>query len=172
MKHYISFLLLMLSLTLFAQNKTATKIYIVRHAEKITDNPKDRDPLLTTKGTQRAEALSQFFRKKELDAFYATDYKRTKATAQPTTTDKGLDIQMYDTKNLKIAIRSIVESNIGKTILIVGHSNTILETIEAAGGQKPFATIADTDYNNIFLVTLKANGIIKVKAMKYGPKNN
>jgi c-di-AMP phosphodiesterase-like protein len=43
----------------------------------------------------------------------------------------------------------------GKTVLIVGHSNTILESIEAAGALKPFASVGDNDYDNLFLVTLK-----------------
>jgi broad specificity phosphatase PhoE len=172
MKHFISFLFLLLSFSLIAQNKAATKIYIVRHAEKMTDNPKEKDPLLTTKGTARAESLSLFLRKKKLTAIYSTEYKQTIATARPTATDHGLSIQIYDSKNLKAAIPSIVESNIGKTILIVGHSNTILETIEAVGGKKPFATFTDEDYNNLFLIILKRNGTIKVKTMTYGAKNS
>jgi hypothetical protein len=62
------------------------------------------------------------------------------------------------------------KNNIGKPILIVGHSNTALEIIEAAGGTKPFATIADEEYDNLFLVTIKKNGTAKVRAMKYGTK--
>jgi broad specificity phosphatase PhoE len=172
MKYTISFLFLLLSFSLIAQNKTATKIYIVRHAEKMTDNPKERDPLLTAKGTARAESLSLFLRKKKLTAIYSTEYKRTMTTAQPTATDHGLSIQIYDSKNIKAAIQPILANNSGKNILIVGHSNTILETIEAAGGKKPIATIADEDYNNLFLVIIKRNGTIKVKAMKYGAPNS
>jgi broad specificity phosphatase PhoE len=172
MKHSISFLFLLLSFSLIAQNKTATKIYIVRHAEKIIDDPKERDPALTDKGIKRAESLSLFLRKKKITAIYSTEYKRTMATAQPTATDHGLNIKSYDSKNLKAAIQPILANNSGETILIVGHSNTILETIEAVGGTKPFASIADEDYTNLFLVTRKGNGTIKVKAMKYGAKNS
>jgi hypothetical protein len=46
MKQYLSFLLLLITIP-FAQNRAATKLYIVRHAEKMTDNPKEKDPLLT-----------------------------------------------------------------------------------------------------------------------------
>jgi broad specificity phosphatase PhoE len=171
MKNYISLLLLLLSLSLFAQNKAATRVYIVRHAEKMTNDPKEKDPLLTEKGTERAEALSQTLKKKKIDAVYSTGYKRTKATAEPTANYRGIGIQQYDSRSLKEAIPTIIEKNNGKTILIVGHSNTILETVEAAGGVKPFATVADEDYNNLFLVTIKSNGTVKVKAMKYGAEN-
>jgi hypothetical protein len=36
---------------------------------------------------------------------------------------------------------------------------------------KPFATIADEEYDNLFLVTIKKNGTAKVRAMKYGTKS-
>jgi c-di-AMP phosphodiesterase-like protein len=35
------------------------------------------------------------------------------------------------------------KNNNGKEVLIVGHSNTILESIEAAGALKPFASVGD-----------------------------
>jgi broad specificity phosphatase PhoE len=161
-----------MTLSVFAQNKATTKLYIVRHAEKMTDNPEERDPLLTSKGTERAEALGQLMRQKNIQAIYATDYKRTNATAQPTANNHGLMIQSYDAKNLKTAIATILKNNNGKTVLIVGHSNTILESIEAAGALKPFASVGDNDYDNLFLVTLKKNGNTKVRAMKYGAKNS
>jgi broad specificity phosphatase PhoE len=68
----------------------------VRHAEKMTDNPKKRS-LLTLKERQ-AQALAQLLSKKKIDAIYSTDYKRTKATAQPTATNHGLSIETYDSK--------------------------------------------------------------------------
>jgi broad specificity phosphatase PhoE len=68
----------------------------VRHAEKMTDNQR-KDPLLTLKERQ-AQALAQLLSKKKIDAIYSTDYKRTKATAQPTATNHGLSIETYDSK--------------------------------------------------------------------------
>jgi hypothetical protein len=44
MKNYISLLLLLLSLS-FAQNKAATRVYIVS-MKKITNDPKEKDPYL------------------------------------------------------------------------------------------------------------------------------
>lgn len=172
MKNYFIVLFLFVSIFLFAQNKTATKIYIVRHAEKITDNPQEKDPELTDKGKERALNLAQFFKKIEIQAVYSTPYKRTQATAQPTASEHGLTIQSYNAKNITTAASIFLEENRGKTILVVGHSNTVLETIEAMGGKKPFDTIADQDYNNLFLVTINTDGTTKVKAMQYGASNN
>lgn len=66
MKNYFAFLLLFLSISLFAQAEKSTRIYLVRHAEKITSNLKDNDPLLTDSGTKRATALFKKLKQKPL----------------------------------------------------------------------------------------------------------
>jgi broad specificity phosphatase PhoE len=66
----------------------------------MTDNPKKRS-FINSEGTARAQALAQLLSKKKIDAIYSTDYKRTKATAQPTATNHGLSIETYDSKKFK-----------------------------------------------------------------------
>jgi adenosine deaminase len=48
---------------------------MVRHAEKMTDNPEERIHI-NLKGTERAEALGQLMRQENIQTIYATDYKR------------------------------------------------------------------------------------------------
>jgi hypothetical protein len=43
-ENYFAFLLLFLTVNLLAQAEKPTRIYLVRHAEKITSNLKDHDP--------------------------------------------------------------------------------------------------------------------------------
>ena len=172
MKNYISFLFLLLSFSLFAQTDTPTKVYLVRHTEKITDNPKEKDPLLTMKGTTRALALAQVLKNIPLHAIYSTDYKRTRATALPTAEQQNIEIQIYNAGNLKTEAATILKNNNGKTILIVGHSNTVLEMIEAMGAKKPIENIADQDYNNLFLIVINPDATMEVKAMLYGAPNS
>jgi hypothetical protein len=86
--------------------------------------------------------------KKKIDAIYSTDYKRTKATAQPTATNHGLSIEdMIQRPSHILKYR--------KTYIDSRPFNTALEIIEAAGGTKTFTTIADEEYDNLFLVTIK-----------------
>jgi hypothetical protein len=91
----------------------------------MTDNPKEKDPLLTLK-ERRAQALAQLLSKKKIDAIYSTDYKRTKATAQPTATNHGLSISMI--QKFKSSHPNYFKNNIGKPILIVGHPIQLLKS--------------------------------------------
>jgi broad specificity phosphatase PhoE len=83
MKNYFAFLLLFLTVNLLAQAEKPTRIYLVRHAEKITSNLKDHDPLLTDLGL-KSHCTFQEIKTKPLNAIYSTDYKRTQNTAMPT----------------------------------------------------------------------------------------
>ena len=103
MKNYCSFLLLFLTVGLFAQAEKPTRIYLVRHAEKVTSDPKDNNPLLTESGNKRAIALAEKLKQKPLSAIYSTNYKRTQTTARPTAENQKKEIKLYDAKNLTAA---------------------------------------------------------------------
>ncbi|MFB0909787.1 MAG: phosphoglycerate mutase family protein [Flavobacterium sp.] len=172
MKNYFAFLLLFLSISLFAQAEKSTRIYLVRHAEKITSNLTDNDPLLTDSGTKRATALFKKLKQKPLTSIYSTDYKRTKNTAMPTAEKRGKEIKLYNATDLNAAAATILKENNGKQVLVVGHSNTVLETIEALGGQRPIPSIEDQDYDYLFILTIATSGKTKVKVMHYGQPNS
>ena len=172
MKNYCSFLILFLTISLFAQAEKPTRIYLVRHAEKVTSDPKDDNPLLTENGNKRALALAEKLKQKPLNAIYSTNYMRTQSTARPTAENQKNEIKLYDTKNLTAAAAAIFKENKGKYALVVGHSNTVLDMIEALGAKRPIPRIEDQEYDYLFLVTIRANGKTKVKFMHYGLANS
>ena len=59
----------------------STQYFLVRHAEKGQDDPKD--PSLTAFGEARAQLLADELSKAGITAIYSTGYKRTQQTAQP-----------------------------------------------------------------------------------------
>ncbi|WP_026708143.1 phosphoglycerate mutase family protein [Flavobacterium frigidarium] len=168
MKKFICLFLLLASITVFGQSNKEIRIVLVRHAEKMTNDPKEKDPELTEKGLQRAEDLAKELADTGVDAVYSTDYKRTRNTAQPTATLNKIQVQIYDANKLKEFAKKVLEENVDKTVLIVGHSNTILETMEALGGTRPIEAIEDHEYDNAFLMLVKADGSINVGMLKYG----
>ncbi len=155
-----------------AQVEKPTVIYLVRHAEKVTSDPANKDPLLTENGQTRAVALAKKLKKEKLNLIYSTDYQRTKLTAQPIAEKQGIVVKLYDAKQLKAFAQTILAENKGKNVLVVGHSNTVLETIEALGGQRPVASISDEEYDYFFTVKIQPDSTVKVKMEHYGEKNS
>jgi broad specificity phosphatase PhoE len=168
----ILFLLLLLSLYTRAQSNSATTIYLVRHAEKVTDDPTNKDPTLTNSGENRAIALAKKLKKTTINNIYTTNYKRTTATAMPLAKKLKKEIKLYDIKELKTEAETILKDNKGKNALIVGHSNTILETIEALGGERPIVSISDQEYDYLFQLSIAQDGTTTVKVMHYGETNS
>ena len=149
----------------------AMKVFIVRHAEKQSDDPKDKDPLLTDSGALRAIDLMKLLRGEKIDSIFTTDYKRTKLTAFPLADKIGIAIKTYDAAQQKEFAKQLIENATGKKILIVGHSNTVLELVEAFGAEKPVKELTDDDYDYIFEVTIKGDKA-EVKANRYGDSHH
>jgi broad specificity phosphatase PhoE len=170
MKNFL-FLLIFSALSFQINAQKPTIIYLVRHAEKVTTDPTNKDPLLTEKGQKRALDLSKKLKKQKLSAIYCTDYQRIKLTAQPIADKRNIAIQIYDPKNLKGFAEKVLLDNKGNKVLIVGHSNTVLETIEALGGKKPIATILDNEYDYFFNIKILPNGVVEVEFERYGDRN-
>ncbi len=171
MKNFI-ILMLIFSISFTANSQKVTIIYLVRHAEKITIDPNNKDPLLTERGQQRSNDLVNKLKKNKLSAIYSTDFQRTKLTVKPIADKQGLPIKIYDPKQIKSFVNTILQENKGGKILIVGHSNTVLETIEAMSTTRPIAEIKDQEYDYFFTVKIAKEGTATVKMEHYGAKNS
>lgn len=154
MKSRLLIVVLLLTGLSFAKAQT-TKIWVVRHAEKETFDPKDKDPDLSPEGKQRAQDLAKYLKGQKIDSIFSTNYKRTKLTGFPTADKIGLSIETYDAADQKTFAQGLLKNAIGKKILVIGHSNTVLELLGSFGVEKPVKTLTDDDYDYIFLLTVK-----------------
>ena len=144
----------------FVPNTLETTVYyLIRHAEKDRSIKSD-DPELTEKGLERANNWVKIFADVNFDYIYSTDYKRTQQTALPTAKEKKLVIQSYDPNNLYDAI--FKGKTKGKTVLIVGHSNTTPAFVNTILGKQEYQQIDDMDNGKLFIVTI-VNDAISVK---------
>lgn len=143
-----------------------TKIYLVRHAEKESGN----DPVLTANGNKRAGDLMRKLKNENVERIYVTQYKRTQMTGDSLRIQLGIDTVHYkaDTTGEDIYNKIIAKADGGKTILIIGHSNTILRIIKKFGIYyfSP-ADIPDAEFDNLYLITYKRKKAV-IKSMKYG----
>jgi len=145
-----------------------TTVILVRHAEKGGD-PGDRDPELNDLGRMRARTLAHVLGELDIDAIYSTPFLRTRNTAQPIADQLGVEITETPATPTMLDdfAATIRRDHAGDVVLVVGHSNTIPPLVNAFGGG-PFENLADQEYDDLFVVTLTANGVASVVRLRYG----
>jgi broad specificity phosphatase PhoE len=148
-KLVVLLVILFCSLSSFAQEVSA--YYLVRHAEKDRSDKTNSNPELTDLGHQRALRWSSVFENVTFDAVYSTNYLRTIATAKPTASAKGLEIQFYNPRELYS--KDFQQETLGKTVLVDGHSNTTTQFVNAILGIDRYADIQDNNNANLYIVT-------------------
>ena len=161
-------LILLLSNQLNAQT---TRYIIVRHAEKDTTLANAKlmasDPPLNSIGETRALSLADKLKDHKINQIYSSNYKRTKATASPIAKAQNLNVAIYDPRNLDAFATQLLSSeNTGKTILIVGHSNSSPKLVNLLIKQDQYKDLDESIYDTYWIVTSK-NGKSKAKMMKY-----
>lgn len=129
-----------------------TTYYLIRHAEKDRSDPENKDPELNQRGLGRAMHWAEIFQDIPLDAIYSTEYARTTMTAAPVAVKKDLTVTDYDAEML--GIETFKAENIGKDVLIVGHSNTTPEMVNRLIGEDRYSPMDDSDNGSLFIVTI------------------
>ncbi len=143
-------------------------VYLVRHAEKITDNLSDEDPNLTPDGHARAQDLQEHLADVEIHALFSTPYRRTRQTLAPLAENQGLEIQPYEAHDFAALAEKINKEYAGKTVVVAGHSNTVLELAEALGAKRPKEKLADHEYHYLFRVVKEGNQPATAEMGPYG----
>jgi len=143
-----------------------TTVIIVRHAEKNIE-PNNPDPDLSPAGQARAQEIARMFGDSGVQAIYATQYKRTQQTVAPLASRLGLSVSTIDAKQSAELTRRILSSNRGQTVFIAGHNNTVPEIVNILSGEN-FPIIPESEYDNMFIVTMYRFGKAKVLKVKYG----
>lgn len=133
-------------------NSSTTSYYLIRHAEKDRSNKTNRNPHLTDTGKERAENWAKVFKNIKFDMIYSTNYNRTIETASPTAKVNNIEVSFYDPRDLKL--KEFMISTKGKTVLIVGHSNTIPMFTNGLLGEKKYEDISDDNNSNLYIVTV------------------
>ena len=121
-------------------------IYVVRH---LNTPEGQRDPDLLPEGRAAAIALAGWFRSERPAAIYVSDYKRSRQTAGPLAERLGLTPIVYDPADTPGLVARVRAGPL--PALIVGHSNTVPDVVEALGGTRP-APLEHPDFGDIWRV--------------------
>jgi len=124
-------------------------IYLVRHADKISD---DIDAPLSDAGRKRAECLANTLASAQIQEIFTSDLQRTQQTAAPLAQKLGIKtvaIPIGKPDELAEAIRSSKAAN----VLVVWHDATLPKILRALGAPE-ITPIGHTEYDRFFILTM------------------
>ena len=146
-----------------AQTEPVT-VFVVRHAEKGPGNP---DPDLTDAGRDRAKALARVLGDAEIGTIFASEFKRTQATAAPIAELRHLTPIVIGAAKMDELVDRLRGLAPGSRALVVSHSNVVPLIVERLSGQK-VGELTDADYDRIYVVTLAPGGTPSVLYLHFG----
>ncbi len=142
------------------QKPLPTTIFVVRHAEK------DAEQQLSPEGKERAKALAAFMSVQNVAAVYSTNFARTRDTGQPTAEVAKIALQTYEPMPKRDWYSDIARKHSGKSVLIVGHSNTVVPIVNGFGAKLKYE-VGHDEYHNLFIVRVQG-GMAQAVRINYG----
>jgi 2,3-bisphosphoglycerate-dependent phosphoglycerate mutase len=151
-----------------------TTFILLRHAEKSLEPA--ADPLLTAAGDARALRLANMLGSADgggtaagnpIVAVYASDTRRAQLTAAPLAERLGLETAPTPAGKPAAIVRELLRRHRGRTIVVVGHSNTVPEMVAALSDGRETPVIVDDEFDSIFVVTVNRAGAASVLRLRY-----
>ena len=144
-------------------------VLLVRHAEKAAEPASD--PPLTAAGVARAQALAAALRDAGVTAIITTQLRRTRETAQPLATTRGLTPEVVPISRGAIAAHveaamAAIRRHAGGVVLVVGHNNSVPAIVAALGGPR-LPDICESVYANL-VVLVPSGREVRLVQSHYG----
>jgi broad specificity phosphatase PhoE len=128
-----------LCLQLAAQDSV---VVILRHAEKTSSQTNAE---LSTRGISRAQGLVGFMSPLHPVALFASNRRRTQQTLEPLSKHLNLPLQTYERgKEWELGQR-LLALYPGETVVVCGHSDTLMDLVRGLGCSDPFPEISGFD---------------------------
>ena len=159
------FLLLQLMFTLGAHAQNVRTIYLVRHADKASD---ETDAPLSDAGHRRAECLANTLADAHIQQIFTSQLQRTQQTASPLAEKLHLKPIMIPLSRLDQLIEAIRSGN-AANVLVVWHDATLPRVLRALGAPE-LPPIAHTEYDRFFILTMTGDKIHpqpRLNALRY-----
>jgi len=150
-----------------APDTNPVTVFVVRHAEKAADDP--RDPTLTEAGQGRAQELARVLADAGVTTFLATEFKRTQMTVLPLASAANSQVTVIGAGNMDSLVTRLTALPPGSRALVASHSNLVHLIVKRLTGAtvKP---LEDTDYDRLYVLTLIGKGTGSAVVLRYGSK--
>lgn len=148
-----------------------TVVIVVRHAEKAA--VEGNDPPLSEAGQERSRRLAEIAAEAGVEAIYTTQFKRTRETGQPAAERLKLTVTPIEATRenaqtyASALAREILTKQKGKTVLVIGHSNTAPQIAGALAGKSLPPLDDATDFETLFVVVIPDSGPPRLIKAKY-----
>ena len=146
-------------------------VFVVRHAERADaasaappGGMMGNDPPLSTAGHERAGRLAALLASADVKHIYTTEYQRTRQTAAPLAQRLKVAAVTSPARDSEALVQQV--KNVSGNVLIVGHSNTVPELLMRLG-VKEAISVADNEYDNLFIVVRPAGGEPTLIRLRY-----
>ena len=144
-----------------------TTVILVRHAERSAEA--GADPGLSSAGVARAAALAEALVDARVSAIVTSQFRRAQETAAPLARALGLTPEVVQagggvsTAAHVTAVADLIRGRyLGRTVLVVGHSNTVPAIVTALGGPV-LQPLCEGEFANLFVLTLRGDGASLVR---------
>ena len=164
------FLAIALALSWFFESQATTTVIFVRYAN--VDGGEDANPGLSPAGRRRAAELARILGDVDVvagvDAIFATQYRNSQETAEPLAQKLQLPVQVVDSTNIRGLADMILQEYKGKIVLVVTDRDAIPQLIRRFQGSKKVPPMADTEHDNLYIVSIPWYGKVKTLRLRFG----
>jgi broad specificity phosphatase PhoE len=125
----------------------ASTFYVMRHL----NTPEGmQDPDLTEEGQRNARLLADWFTAEPPVTIFVSNTRRAQQTAAPLAAKLGITPRIYDPRDTPGLIAEVLKEP--APVLIVGHSNTVPDIVEALGGARP-GPLVHEDFGDVWTIS-------------------
>jgi broad specificity phosphatase PhoE len=143
---------------------SAVTVFLTRHAERAGGSgAMANDDPLSPAGRERADLLAGLLADSGIQSIFVTEFKRTQETAAPLARKLGVAPKVI--KGVPATVEAIRAVKAGAA-LVSGHSDTLPEIITALGGPA-IPTIAENEFDNLYVLTISGKDVTLVR-LHYG----
>jgi broad specificity phosphatase PhoE len=164
----------------YLQRQPATTILLVRHAERQDAPPAPGEcpppglgiqnstgTSITDAGRERAAELAHVAGEAGVAAIYVTEVCRSQTTVKPLADRANVPVVQLNASDVQGLINHILANQRGRTVLVSSHTDRIPQIVSALGAA-PVPTVADTDYDNLWIITVPRLGRPRLMLLKFG----
>ena len=129
-----------------SQQTSVGHIFIVRHAEKVSETADE----LSVQGKTRAACLATTLKDSKITAVIVSPTNRAQQTARPTAEEFKVQVKSIKPDDYSAIAAAAKDAARNGDVLIVGHSNTVPLIVKTIGNSD--VTVGNSEYDKLLVI--------------------